>query len=109
MRKAQAQARPVAEVLVPIEDILARLAWSNSPFVFKDAAEELASTMPAAVSKDWASRPCLGERDAERLFLSLARDRAQASAEQAERLAQLEANRGRFLGAGVFVGEEATL
>jgi hypothetical protein len=97
MRKAQ----PVVEVLVPIEDILARLAGSTNPFGFQDAAAELAATMPAAVTRDWAGRVALSPVDAERVFLSLARDRAQASSEQAERLAELEAGRPAFLGAGV--------
>jgi hypothetical protein len=57
--------------------------------------------MTAAVSKDWAGRVALSPLDAERCYLRLMRDRAQANEEQAERLAALERERGPFLGAGV--------
>ena len=61
--------------------------------------------MRAAVTRDWRGHPCLNWTDAERLYLKMLRDRQQVSREQSERLAVLERERPRFLGAGVVADE----
>jgi hypothetical protein len=96
MRKTQ----PVPEPLVRIAEVLAELAGTD-PRVWQAEAEELAATMPAAVTKDWRGHPCLTWTVAEQVYLKTLRDRQQASTEQSQRLAELEAERPAFLGAGV--------
>jgi hypothetical protein len=100
MRKTQ----PAPEPMVRIAEVLGQLSGTD-PAIWQAEAEELAAGMPAAVTRDWRGHPCLGWVDAERLYLRMLRDRAEATREQAERLAALEAERRPFLGAGV-VGTE---
>jgi hypothetical protein len=105
LRKDQRKEQPGAEPLVRIVEVLAELAGSSNPGIWRAEAEELATTMRAAVVRDWRGDAALSPIDAERLYLRMQRDRQQATQEQAERLAVLEAEQGPFLGAGI-VGAE---
>jgi len=62
--------------------------------------------MRGQVTRDWRGHPCLSWVDAERLYLRMLRDREEASRDQSERLAVLEAQgRGQYVGPGI-VGAE---
>jgi hypothetical protein len=87
---------PAPVVLVRIAEVLAELSGTE-PARWVAEAEELAAGMRGQVTRDWRGHAALSPVDAERLFLRLKRDRAQATPKQGERLAALEAQRGRFM------------
>ena len=103
MRKEQA---PAPEILVPIEDVLAQLALSPNPLIFREDAKQLAEDREhrGQVTKDWAGRPCVGPEHARWMFLTMARDREQLSREQAEQLAEISQH--GYAGPGIVGGEE---
>ena len=79
------------ERLVLLRDVLAELSQVDPTRILDAEAEGLARTLQAKmVTRDWASRLMVPERDAERLLLSLRRDRLQHATEQAERIATIE-------------------
>ena len=79
------------ERLVLLRDVVAELNQVDPTRQMDAEAEGLSRTLQAKmVSRDWASRPQVGERDAERILLSLRRDRIAHATEQAARMAAVE-------------------